>query len=65
MWSRDSEDATLPIKSILGGQADFDRDKVGDTDSTILYSSVSSADVPHFSIQFLHDGGYCVTINVG
>jgi hypothetical protein len=27
----------LPVKSVLGGQIDFGRDKVGDTDSNILF----------------------------
>lgn len=32
-----SEDANLPVKSVLGGQIDFQRDKVGDTDSNALF----------------------------
>jgi hypothetical protein len=33
----DSEDTNLPVKSVLGGQIDFQRDKVGDTDPSTLF----------------------------
>jgi hypothetical protein len=32
VWPHDSGDANLPVKSVLGGQIGFERDKVGDTD---------------------------------
>lgn len=36
-WPRDSEDANLTIKSVLGNRMDFQRDKVGDTDPNTLF----------------------------
>jgi hypothetical protein len=31
VWSYIAVDANLPVNLVLGGQIDFDRDKVGDT----------------------------------
>jgi hypothetical protein len=50
VWSHNSDDANLPVLSVLGGQADSDRDKVGDTDPVnLLYAFVSLANALQFS----------------
>jgi hypothetical protein len=37
VWPHDSGDANLPVKSVLGGQIGFERDKAGDTNPITLF----------------------------
>jgi hypothetical protein len=61
VWPHDSEDANLPVKSVLGGQIEFERDKVGDTDQ-LFYSFASLVYVSQLCLQFLGDSGNMRTI---
>jgi hypothetical protein len=52
VWSHSSENANLPVNSVLGGQVGFDRDEVGDTDG-VLTCFFFFVCVPLFCFKFL------------